>query len=271
MKAFEEGLSNIRDATNQTDRREIRKAGGQVKDNASNSQKPGNSPRAGGSGDGDGDGDDGEDGDHDSDSDSFPRLRKKQRRATGKRESITNTFHVSVYASNFTVRLYLPVVQKEIRKFLELHGLFPPKDDPNYTPQSVSAIALARFRAEGKTAGPKIGDAKAPLRLNWEGSLKYDTWNVATIDLLAHQLHKIFAGREDKDAFKHLSTDVESLRKAIVNRLIPIKTRICKPQERVGNKQRSCQRMRRASRRKNVSRFILIRFSPVSDACFLNV
>ncbi|KLO04448.1 hypothetical protein SCHPADRAFT_947684 [Schizopora paradoxa] len=235
MKAFEEGLANVRDATKQADhadRREIRKPRGRVKDSVPTTQVPNNAPRL--NGDGVGAGEFGHAGESDSDSDSFPKLRKKQRRATGKRASITNTFH------------------KEIRQFLELHGLFPPKDNPNFTPPSVSEAVLARFRAEGKTAGPKFGDPKAPLRLNWSASLKFDTWNVASIDLLAHQLHKIFTGRKDKDDFKDLPTDIVSLRKNIVDRLTPIKTRICKSQEEEKeHKDRAHQRMRRASRRKN--------------------
>ncbi|KLO04296.1 hypothetical protein SCHPADRAFT_897141, partial [Schizopora paradoxa] len=131
MKAFEEGLANVRDATkqaDQVDRREIRKPRGRVKDSVPTTQVPNNAPRL--NGDGVGAGEFGHDGESDSDSDSFPKLRKKQRRATGKRASITNTFH------------------KEIRQFLELHGLFPPKDNPNFTPPSVSEAVLARFRAE---------------------------------------------------------------------------------------------------------------------------
>ncbi len=132
--------------------------------------------------------------------------------------------------------------------------MHPSKKEPRVLPECVSNDDLARFHAEGRTAGPKVGDPKQPLRLNWTASLRNDPWNVASINLLAHRLHKIYAEREDRDKYSDFETDAESFRKQIITRLTPVKTAICKPiEKREGDKSITLKRMRRTARRKNVS------------------
>ncbi|KLO03881.1 hypothetical protein SCHPADRAFT_897473, partial [Schizopora paradoxa] len=184
----------------------------------------------------DDDDDDGSGGDGDeSPQDYYPKLRNKQRRRTGRREDGLNTFHV-------------------IREFLTTHNVYPPKNGSRPLPENVEDSILTRFQAEGKTAGPRIDDPDHPLRLNWDSSLVNDEWNIAAINLLAHQLQIHFTKLKDeiRVKVKPYRKDAETLRKHIVTRLMPIRTAIRKESARRNkDKVLARARMRRAARRKN--------------------
>ncbi|KLO03763.1 hypothetical protein SCHPADRAFT_990218, partial [Schizopora paradoxa] len=233
-KAYEEGLSNGRQApppavpiSNQPNRVEDKKKSLTQKNAATTFSSTG-----GDSGGGD-----------ETDSENYPRLRNKQRRQTGGRTELLNTFHLTNSLS-----------QKEIRLFLALHNLLPPKKDPNFIPVCVSDDVLARFNVEGKTAGPKFGDPQQPFRLNWNGSITHDPWNVVGIDMLAYRLHCLFMERKDAEKFACFKRDPETFRKKIISRLRPMRTFFRKPVlRRYNDRSAARSRMRRAARRKNVS------------------
>lgn len=111
--------------------------------------------------------------------------------------------------------------------------------------------ALTRFREEGWSARPKFNDPTFPFRLNWDGSLTKDEWNVTAIKLLAHRLHKALVANSNQFASENI--DIESCRKQITRRLSPVMAAVRKSTEqREHDKELAMARMRRAGRRRNV-------------------
>lgn len=145
------------------------------------------------------------------------------------------------------------VHQRHVREFLVKKGYMP-----NYhkrgaeLPVSVSPAVLARFKSEGRSAGPSLDPGNLP-RLNWAASLTKDEWNVDAIRILTHHLYEEL--KKNANKYGGVSLTVEDCRAEILQRLAPVRAAIGKSAlKRRDDKELAHRRMRRAARRYNVSR-----------------